>query len=378
MWALAAQMMGWRTVSFCEKERFCQQVLRSRFTNIPIFPDIFKTNYGSIKSFYRKAGIKRGRIDIVTMSTPCQPFSVAGSQKGSGDDRHLFSEGVRLISEIRPRWVVIENVRNLLSIESGRVFEEYHSRLESEGYSVQTFSVPASAVNAPHRRDRLWIVGNADRQRLSARQLRNRTQRSQPPSPAGKMDVVDAALRNIQSGIYSDTDDKRCDGRNEQNQSQKWQIFTGRGDDRAFGEPAIRDSRIAGIITDTDASRRQEQRQSFAGESQIAGDNFREITEIIGDERWGSHWLEAAITLCGMDDGLPAWLDDAERRGVYKGVEYFGWQEISRKVGFDCRKVENFLHRTNRLKALGNAIVWLIAFEIFKAIQQAETLYEQN
>lgn len=144
--------MGWETVAFVERDKFCQKVLRKNFgQDIEIHDDILTF---SGKPF-------RGAVDIITGGFPCQPFSAAGKRKGRDDERHLFPEMLRVISEVRPRWVVAENVRGLLSIESGEVFSEVVSSLEGEGYEVVTFCVPASAVEAPHRRDRLWFVAHS-------------------------------------------------------------------------------------------------------------------------------------------------------------------------------------------------------------------------
>jgi DNA (cytosine-5)-methyltransferase 1 len=98
------------------------------------------------------------QIDLICGGFPCQPFcSVAGKQRGDQDDRHLWPEYFRLIQEIRPRWVIGENVAGLINLGLDQVLSD----LESEGYSCQTLNIPACAVNAPHRRDRLWIVANS-------------------------------------------------------------------------------------------------------------------------------------------------------------------------------------------------------------------------
>lgn len=157
-WALAARWMGWETVAFVEKEKFCQKVLNKNFPGVPVHDDIFTF---SGKPF-------RGTVDILTGSTPCQPFSQAGKREGSNDERHLFPEFLRVVAEVQPRWIVIENVYGLLSIESGQVFEDYHTSLEGEGYSVQTLCIPASALNAKHKRDRIWIVSYANEYGKSA------------------------------------------------------------------------------------------------------------------------------------------------------------------------------------------------------------------
>lgn len=158
--ALPALWMNWQTIAFCERDEFCQQILRKNFgEHIPIYGDI--TTF-SAKSF-------RGRCDIITGGFPCQPFSQAGKGKGRGDERHLFPEMLRIIREVRPRWIVAENVRRILTIEHGEVFEEICSSLEGEGYSVTAFCLPACAVDAPHRRDRIWFIAHSDRSPLCRR-----------------------------------------------------------------------------------------------------------------------------------------------------------------------------------------------------------------
>lgn len=156
--ALAAEWMGWENVGSVEIDPFCRKVLDYWFD--------YKYRYGDIKTadFVRL----RGRIDIITGGFPCQPFSNAGKQRGKDDDRYLWPEMLRAIREVQPRWVVGENVRGLLTNAGGMVFEQVCADMEALGYEVQPFLVPACAVDAPHRRDRVWIVA-----RLAADTPRN-------------------------------------------------------------------------------------------------------------------------------------------------------------------------------------------------------------
>lgn len=133
---------------FCEIDPFCQRILKKHWPN--------STIYGDIKKL---ANI--GTVDLVTGGFPCQPFSAAGKRKGSDDSRHLWPEMRRVIEECKPRWVVGENVRGLLNIEGGVVFEQVCLDLEALGYEVQAFVIPACSVGAPHRRDRVWIVAHS-------------------------------------------------------------------------------------------------------------------------------------------------------------------------------------------------------------------------
>jgi len=145
---LAAEWMGWENVFHCEWNKFGQQVLHYYFPKAICYEDITKTDFT----------IHRGTIDILTGGFPCQPYSSAGKRLGKEDERHLWPEMLRAIREIRPRWIVGENVRGLTNWNGGMVFDEVQSDLEAEGYEVTPFLLPACAVNAPHRRDRIWFV----------------------------------------------------------------------------------------------------------------------------------------------------------------------------------------------------------------------------
>ena len=145
---LAAEWMGWNNIFHCEIEPFPRKILNYHFPNSITYEDIKQTDFS----------IHRGQIDILTGGFPCQPYSAAGQRKGKEDERHLWPEMLRVIREIQPRWVVGENVLGLVNWSEGLVFEEVQLDLEAEGYEVQAFVLPASAKNAPHRRDRVWFV----------------------------------------------------------------------------------------------------------------------------------------------------------------------------------------------------------------------------
>jgi len=142
---IAADKMGWTNVFHCEKNPFGQKVLKHHFPNSISYDDIKQTDFS----------IHRGEIDILTGGFPCQPYSSAGLRLGKNDERHLFPQMLRAIKEIKPKWVIGENVRGLLSWNEGMVFHEVHADLEREGYEVQSFLIPAASVNAPHKRDRI-------------------------------------------------------------------------------------------------------------------------------------------------------------------------------------------------------------------------------
>jgi DNA (cytosine-5)-methyltransferase 1 len=149
---LAAQWMGWKNLFHCEWNPFGQKVLKHHFPNSISYNDITKTDFT----------IHRGQVDILTGGFPCQPYSTAGKRLGKQDERHLFPEMLRCIKEVKPRWVIGENVRGLVSWNEGLVFHEVHNDLEREGYEVQSFLIPAASVGAPHQRYRVWFVAYAN------------------------------------------------------------------------------------------------------------------------------------------------------------------------------------------------------------------------
>jgi DNA (cytosine-5)-methyltransferase 1 len=147
---LAAEWCGWENVFHCEWNPFGQKVLKHHFPNSISYNDITKTDFT----------IHKGAIDILSGGFPCQPYSSAGKRLGKEDERHLWPEMLRAIREIQPSWVVGENVRGLTNWNGGLVFDEVQTELEAEGYEVLPFLLPACAINAPHRRDRIWFVAN--------------------------------------------------------------------------------------------------------------------------------------------------------------------------------------------------------------------------
>jgi DNA (cytosine-5)-methyltransferase 1 len=144
---LAASRMGWDNVFQVEIDPFCRRVLQKNFPDAQRFDDIRQFDGGDFA----------GKVDIISGGFPCQPFSVAGKRRGKDDDRALWGEMLRVIRTIRPAWIVGENVAGIISMELDTVLSD----MESIGYTGQAFVIPACAVNAIHRRDRVWIVAHA-------------------------------------------------------------------------------------------------------------------------------------------------------------------------------------------------------------------------
>jgi DNA (cytosine-5)-methyltransferase 1 len=149
---LAAEWAGFETVGQCEFADYPTKVLEKHWPDVPRWRDIRTLTKDS---FYERTGLRT--VDVISGGFPCQPFSVAGKQKGKGDDRYLWPEMLRVIRELAPRWVVGENVPGILRIAGKTVCED----LEREGYAVTVFNYEAAAVGAHHRRDRIFVVANS-------------------------------------------------------------------------------------------------------------------------------------------------------------------------------------------------------------------------
>lgn len=153
---LAAHWAGMETVVFCEREPFPQKVLQKNFPGVPIIDDVHDFTREELE---RRGIFGDGRtIDIISAGYPCQPFSHAGQRRGTEDDRHLWPEVKRILEEIRPRWFLGENVAGHITLG----LDDVLSDLGGAGYTAQALVIPAAAVGASHKRDRVFIVGYTD------------------------------------------------------------------------------------------------------------------------------------------------------------------------------------------------------------------------
>ena len=151
---LAAEWAGFETVGQCEWADYQAKVIEKHWPDVPRWRDIRTLTK---ESFYERTGLRT--VDIISGGFPCQPFSVAGKQKGKGDERYLWPEMLRVIRELAPRWIIGENVPGILRLAAADVVAD----LEREGYDVAVFDFEAAAVGAPHRRERIAFVGNSKR-----------------------------------------------------------------------------------------------------------------------------------------------------------------------------------------------------------------------
>lgn len=152
---LAFEWAGGEVSAFCEIEPYCRKVLHKHWPDVPVFEDIRELKGSDV-----------GAVDVVYGGFPCQPFSVAGNKKGKDDSRYLWPEFSRLVGEIKPRWIVAENVPGILHIAADDVCRD----LEHQGYDVRIWDFEAAAIGAKHRRERIFFVAHSRcslRQRVS-------------------------------------------------------------------------------------------------------------------------------------------------------------------------------------------------------------------
>ncbi len=168
------------TVKFVEFDKFCQKVLQKNFPGIPIEGDI------------RNVKGQEFEADVITGGFPCQPFSVAGKQKGTDDNRYLWPEMFRLIKEIKPEFVIGENVQGLINLQNGMVLRQVQDQLESEGFEVQCFLIPASGIGAWHQRYRVWIVGHSQHNGLLAAEKRCRDEKNYGGSQKRENETIES------------------------------------------------------------------------------------------------------------------------------------------------------------------------------------------
>ena len=322
-----------KPVLFCDIEPWSRQILRKHWPDVPIAEDVKEL-----------ANDPDGLIpdcDILTAGYPCQPFSLAGERRGTEDDRHIWPYILSIVQTKRPSWCVFENVYGHVSMG----LDEVLSDLEREGYAARPFIVPACATDAPHRRDRVWIIARNVGDTISSRQPGNHGRRSRQVSQDGCEDVADTqSLHSNGSGEHT-----------QQGQRQEPQLGDSRGsDDVAHANSAgLQGRQKAG---DVKGSRQRCQKQ-FARRSEIG------ILAHSGSQRQQGQRSQGDASNQETDgEGQAA-------QFINGGFGNFWLSEPA--VG---RVAHGIPRRVDRLKGLGNAIVPQIAQRIGQTIKQVEAL----
>lgn len=235
---LAAEWAGFRTVAFVERDKYCQRVLAKHWPGVPIYSDVYSVSYshpsgrmGTIIGTECIEGVEEeqsawtigfSRIALLSGGFPCQPHSVAGKRKASLDERDLWGECARIAGEFKPRWCVFENVPGLLSSEGGTFFARVVGDLAALGYRVGWGVWGANDVGALHRRDRVFIVANANRPGSQGRERVGMRERpgeraigsgsAWRAGPIGEFWRVEPPLGRVASGIPRRVDRLRALG----------------------------------------------------------------------------------------------------------------------------------------------------------------------
>lgn len=162
--SLGLERAGMETVAFCEQDKFCQNVLKKHWPDIPIFDDVRTLDATQF----------RGSVDLVCGGFPCQPHSFSGKRHASSDDRDMWPEMFKIICDVSPKWIIGENVRGILSSENGKFFAGILRDFSRIGFNAEWFTLPGGAVGAEHYRARLWVVAYPDKTQLKGRCISER------------------------------------------------------------------------------------------------------------------------------------------------------------------------------------------------------------
>ena len=353
------------TVAFCEIEEFPCKVLNKHWPNVPIYNDVRELSYEKLQA----DGIisRRRGIDVICGGYPCQPFSVAGRQKGEEDPRHLWPEYFRLIRELRPSYVIGENVGGHIRLGLDSVLED----LDSENYTVRCFSVEAASLGAPHRRERIFWIAVSDTQ-SERRGGRNRGGRRAEQRELLKTEQEGRTLgREAErcselpgqegEGETTDVADASSNGRDAKRTDQETRGTLGGSIEGRMLESEGSGSRseVSGTehaththsegLEGTEKARNSEEERTIA-EQFTARQGAKRSEEERGETAFESY-------LGGGNDGISAWLDGSWERGIPRVAP-------TNKL------------RVPRLKALGNAVlpqlVYMVGMTIVLSTKRSE------
>lgn len=351
---LAAQAAGVQVVGMSEIDPFCRTLLAQRFPTVALFNDMKDLTGEEISA-------RCGVIDLLFGGIPCQPWSSAGRQRGVQDSRDLWPDTLRLVRELRPAWVVIENVRNFVNLALERVTMD----LEAENYEVGSFVLPASAIGAPHKRERVFVVAHTDRLGRERRQEGFARRDQYAGECAGQKAATQSQAAGQGTGTNSPAGEavlarplahpqgarRTVGGHRGRTQSLGSTSHDGAGNS---GAHSLANSAGAGLPL---AGCAKQPTKDTQGEGRMESES----------QRCGCGKTECRL---GRDTyGIPGWLDRPFPAG--RGAFQYAW-EPSRTV------TERVPNRTKRLKALGNAVVSQQAYPIFAALMVADFMEKKD
>ena len=334
---------GFETVAFCDIEKYCLEILEKRYPGVPRYTNIKELNHDTIKT----DGVFP--IDIITGGYPCQPFSVAGRKKGEKDPRHLWPEMFRLVQELRPSWVIGENVSGHIKLGLDTVLKN----LESEGYAARTFSISASSIGANHQRERVWIIANSERNGLTTSEKRGgfektiseQQKRENNAFNSEGASSIPLSSKNVEDtrqhgGGLEPSGNKEGIGRGS-SEKTKWSTNADQTSGSSQRGEIMADTKNIGSIPSSHEGERQGQSE---GDGQTMADTSSERTSR-GETGW----------------------EDAENVGQSSRRPWDGWWDIEPNVG---RVANGVPKRVDRLKSLGNSLVPSIPYYIGLSILQ--------
>lgn len=357
---LAAEWAGFKTVGQCEWADYPTKILEKHWPTVPRWRDI-KTLTG--ESFHDRTG--KRTVDVISGGFPCQPFSVAGKQRGKEDDRYLWPEMVRVIKELRPTWIVGENVAGIVRMALPDILSE----LEACGYRTRTFLIPACAVGARHRRYRVAIVGYSEHNGLSSAEIAGGTQKTGGREQKRKKEASESSGTGEPKNRHdvANTESKFERRLSVREEPEKPGLVSGCENvghtygaglqtERTKQQPT-RASRTGKNVQYSDsAGRKKQYTAAQPNKTRLTGWRYSER------KNESREWATESI-MDRMANGLPDWMD-----GDLDFIINHYWDDEP-----DITRIATGIeHRVDRLKCLGNAVVPQQFYPIFKAIALVE------
>jgi DNA (cytosine-5)-methyltransferase 1 len=337
------------TVAFCDFDQYCQKVLKKNFPGVPIYGDVKELNHDKLKA----DGIDQ--IDIITGGYPCQPFSVAGRKKGEEDPRHVWPEMFRLIRELKPTWVIGENVGNHVKLGLDTVL----SNLESEGYSTRTFSISASSIGANHKRERLWILAYSERNGLASTENGRSIEEAIREEQKGTNNPFDIARASSVPEARSDVANAKRLGR------EPWAEEPGKSENEESSNQSDHCgegcTECQSCLHVADTGKQSESHITDSGGNGTINELEREEIGITNGESSGENVANANSSR--LEEQWRPITTEEENQATQCG----SWWSVEPDVGRVAHGVPN---RVDRLKALGNSIVPQIPFLIGLTIRK--------
>ena len=376
------------TVAFCDFDKYCKLVLKKHWEHVPIYDDVKELNYERLRADGIVSDDKG--IDIITGGYPCQPFSVAGRKKGEEDPRHVWPEMFRLVQELRPSWVIGENVSGHIKLGLDTVLKD----LESEGYTARTFSISASSIGANHQRERIWTIAHPHELGRNDR-VNNRKGRS----VSNDKEWNTKEGQSKWSGWFDRCGEISSVMEDTRRSHWPWSEFQGendyeieKGDADQFerssstSQSNVADSntrlsngkkkeiRTRGQTSDISSARRRKEKMADSDSERLQG--LRQHTSMEGKPREkdfteGSLQEEHGAEMADSDSqrgrsGETDW-ENAEDAWESSRCPIAGWWDIEPNVG---RVAHGVPKRVDRLKCLGNSVVPQIPYVLGLTIKK--------